>query len=265
MAHAEFDDVTIHYLDEGVADRPALVLVHSLGLSLRLWDKLVQLLSDHYRIVRMDLRGHGQSSVPPAPYSLGRLTRDLERLIEHLALDRPVVAGISVGGLVAQALAAKRGDLLRGAILCATGLKIGTRQSWDGRVEAVRSGGMAKLAPEIAARWFNAGVLDEAEAALWRDRLADCSPEGYIGTCVALGGADLIATSSVLHLPVLAVAASLDLVTPPDLVREMADLIPHARFELIRRAGHLFPLEQPEATAQLFDEFLSKTKDLRTT
>jgi len=258
MPLAEFDDVTIHYLDEGMADGPPVVFSHSIGVSLALWDKLAPLLADRFRVVRMDNRGHGASSVPPAPYTMGRLTHDLERLIEHLALDRPVVVGLSIGGQMAQALAAKRPEMLRGAVLCATGLKIATPQMWNDRAETVRAGGMEALADAAVARWFAPGFSGSDEARGWRDRLAACPPEGYIGACAALAGADLISTSSVLHLPVLALAAADDLATPPDLVREMADIIPHAEFRIIRNAGHLFPVEQPQAAADAMIPFLDR-------
>jgi 3-oxoadipate enol-lactonase len=258
MPVADFDDVTIRYLDEGKADGPPVVFVHSLGVTLKLWDRIVPLLSDRYRLVRMDNRGHGGSSVPPAPYTIGRLTRDLERLIEHLGLDRPVVVGLSIGGQMAQALAAKRPGWLRGVVLAATGLKIANPQMWQGRIETVKAGGVEALADAAAKGWFSDAFAEGPEFAEWRDLLAACPAEGYMGACAALGSADLIATSSVLHLPALAVVGSEDKGTPPDLVREMADTIPHCGFALIRGAGHLFPVEKPEETAQVFSAFFER-------
>jgi len=258
MPEAAFDDVTIHYLDEGDPAGQPVVFAGALGLTLKLWEGVVPRLGARYRTVRMDNRGHGGSSVPKSPYTLGRMTRDLERLIEHLGLDRPVVVGLSVGGQMAQALAAKRKDLVRGILLCGTGLKIATPQIWAERIATVKAGGVAALADAAAARWFAADFVKGAEFAAWRDLLAACPAEGYMGACAALAGADLIASSSTLHLPALAVVGARDQTTPPDLVREMADRIPHCGFAMIRGAGHLFPVEQPEATAETFAPFLER-------
>lgn len=256
MPEAAFDDVTIHYRDEGPAGAPPVVMLHALGTDLTLWDGVVPLLSDRFRLVRMDLRGHGGSSVPPAPYTLGRLTRDVERLTLHLGLDRPSIVGHSLGGQMAQALAAKRPDLVSGIALCATGLKIGTPQMWQERIARVRTEGVAALAEEAATRWFAPGFRASPAFAGWRDRLAACPAEGYAGACAALGGADLIASSSVLHLPAVALAGALDRATPPDMLRELAGIIPHCGFAIIRDAGHLFPVEAPEATAAALRAFL---------
>lgn len=240
----------LNWRQDGPASGPTVLLVHALGLDLRLWDGIVPLLPAHLHLIRLDLRGHGQSPVPPPPYRLGMLVRDAEVLLDGLGVRDAVVVGLSLGGLVAQGLAAKRLDLVRALVLSNTAARIGTRAMWDDRAAAVESGGIAAIADGVLARWFPPRAQDGAAALRARAMLLDCPPEGYRGAAAALGGADLITPTSGLRLPALCLAGSDDGATPPDMVRELAALIPGARFELMRGAGHLPPLDQPAAFAQ---------------
>lgn len=250
-------EVRLNWREEGQADGPPVVFAHALGLDLTLWDKVIPLLPPGLRLIRYDLRGHGGSDVPPPPYSMGGLVRDAEVLLDGLGVRDCVFVGLSVGGLIAQGLAAKRLDLVRALVLSNTAAKIGTRAIWDERVAAVRAGGVAALADGVLTRWFPPAFLDGAEGRHWRARLLACPVEGYAGTSAAVGGADFLVPTSGLRLPVLAIAGSEDGSTPPDLVRELADLVPGARFQLIRGAGHLPPVDRPREFAAILTEFLA--------
>lgn len=250
-------EVRLNWREEGQADGPPVVFAHALGLDLTLWDKVMPLLPPGLRLIRYDLRGHGGSDVPPPPYGMGALVRDAEALLDRLKVRDCVFVGLSVGGLIAQGLAAKRLDLVRALVLSNTAAKIGTRAIWDDRVAAVRAGGVAAVADGVLARWFPPGFLDGTEGRHWRARLLACPADGYAGTAAAIGGADFLAPTSGLRLPVLAVAGSEDGSTPPDLVRELADLVPGARFHLIRGAGHLPPIDRPREFAAVLAEFLA--------
>lgn len=198
----------------------------------------------------------GNPPAHPAPMRWGRLIRDAERLLDRLAVRDCVFVGLSLGGLVAQGLAIKRLDLVRGMVLSNTAVKIGTPQTWAARIAEVRSGGIGAIADAVTARWFTRRFLATEAALAWRARLCAASAEGYMATAAAIGGADLLSPTSGLTLPTLVIAGSGDGSTPPDLVRETADLIRGAQFELIRGAGHLPPVDQPEAFACRLAEFL---------
>lgn len=256
MPFLPLGDVVLHWQQSGPADGPPVLLIHALGSDLRLFDAVVPLLPAGARIVRADLRGHGASSLPPGPYAMGTLIRDAERLMEGLGLTGAVVAGVSVGGMIAQGLAVKRLDLVRGLVLSNTAVKIATPAMWEERIAAVRSGGMAAIAGATIDRWFARARRAGPEARLWQDRLEACAVEGYAGVAAAIAGTDFLTPTSGLRLPALVVAGGHDGSTPPDLVRELADLIPGARFALIRGAGHVPPVDEPEAWAAEVTTFL---------
>lgn len=256
MPVAFLPDLRLHYRDEGPRDGPVLVLAHSLGTDLGIWDGLIPLLPATLRIIRYDLRGHGRSDVPRPPYTMGALIRDAERLLDHLGVRDCVFLGLSIGGMIAQGLAVKRLDLVRGLILSNTAARIGIPSQWDARIAAVRDGGMEAIADAVLERWFSRAFRGSPDLAPWRARLLACNPEGYIGCAAAISGTDFYTPTASLTLPTLAIAGGEDGSTPPDLVRETADLILGSRFALIRGAGHLPFVERPEAYAEAVTGFL---------
>ncbi|MEQ9259661.1 MAG: 3-oxoadipate enol-lactonase [Roseovarius sp.] len=262
MPMLELDDVTLHYREDGEPSGAPVIFANSLGTNLHLWDPILPHLPPGLRLLRYDKRGHGQSSVPPAPYTMGALVRDAERLMEHVGMRDAMFVGLSIGGLIGQGLAAKRLDLVRALVLSNTAAKIGTREMWAERIAAVRAGGIEALADAVMERWFSRDFLASPELAVWREMLVSQPAEGYMGCSAAIAGTDFITPTSGLRLPVMGIAGSEDGATPPDLVRETTELVPGAQFHLMRRAGHLPCVEQPEAYAALLTKFLKDTGHL---
>jgi len=258
MQIATLGDIHVHYRTDGPADGPAVMFANSLGTDLRLWDKIVPLLPPHLRLIRYDKRGHGLTTAPPAPYAMGALVTDLERLMDHLGVTGAVVVGLSIGGLIAQGLAVKRLDLVRGLILSNTAARIGTAQMWTDRIHAIRAGGIEALADGVMERWFGKPFRATPELHAWRTMLTRQPVEGYTGCAAAIAGTDFFTTTATLRLPTLAIAGDQDGATPPDLVRETASLIPGSRFHLIRGAGHLPCVETPALWAALATPFLTE-------
>jgi len=144
------DGVTLRFCEEGQRQSPeTLVFANSLGTDLRIWLDVIRAFRDTKRIVRYDKRGHGMSDAPDAPYSLDDHVDDLDALLEHLEIDDAIVVGVSVGGMIAQGLALKSPERVRGLVLCDTAAKIGTYDAWDERIEAIRSGGLEAIADGI--------------------------------------------------------------------------------------------------------------------
>jgi len=249
-------DVRLHYRVDGPDDGPAVVFANSLGTDLRLWDPIMPLLPKGLRIIRYDKRGHGLSTCPGGPYSMGSLVTDVEKLMDHLGVRDAVFVGLSIGGMIAQGLAVKRLDLVRAVVLSNTGAKIGNPDLWADRIAGVRKGGIDSLADAVMERWFSAGFRATPELELWRNMLVRQEVDGYAGCSAAISGTDFYTTTATLRLPCLGIAGSEDGATPPDLVREMTDLIPGSKFHLIRKAGHLPCVEQPEEYAQVLGDFL---------
>lgn len=259
MQMIQFDDIAVHYRDEGTPEGQPVMFANSLGTDLRLWDKVVDLMPSGLRLIRYDKRGHGLTDAPTAPYTMGTLVGDAERLADHLELRNCVFVGLSVGGLIAQGLAVKRPDIVGRMVLSNTAAKIGTPSMWNDRIAAVNAGGVSAISDGIMERWFSKGFRATPECAGWKTALERVPPQGYAGVCAAISHSDFIATTSMLTLPTLAIAGSEDGATPPDLVRETAGLIAGARFELIRGAGHLPCVEAPDQYARLLLDFIAET------
>lgn len=258
MQIADIGNVQIHYRIDGDPDGAPIVFANSLGTDLRLWDDLLPHLPTGLRIIRFDKRGHGLSSQPPAPYSMGALVRDTEGLLDFLEVRDCVFVGLSIGGLIGQGLAVKRLDQVRALVLSNTAAKIGIPSIWQDRMDAVRKGGIEALADATMERWFSKAFRASPEHLLWRNMMVRQPVDGYLGCCAAISGTDFYTPTSGLRLPTLGIAGSEDGSTPPDLVRETVDLIPGSRFELIRRAGHLPCVEQPAEYAALLHSFLTE-------
>lgn len=259
MHIAELGNVKIHYRIDGDPEGPPLVFANSLGTDMRLWDPILPLLPKTLRIIRFDKRGHGLSSQPDGPYSMGSLVRDTEHLLDHLEVKDCTFVGLSIGGMIAQGLAVKRMDQIRAMVLSNTAAKIGTPEIWHDRMAAARAGGIEALADATMERWFSKTFRTGADLALWRNMMVRQPLEGYLACCAAISGTDFYTPTSGLRLPTLGIAGSEDSSTPPDLVRETVDLIPGSRFELIRKAGHLPCVERPDEYAALLNGFLTET------
>lgn len=256
MQIAPLGEVNLHYRIDGSMDGPPVVFANSLGTDLRLWDQILPHLPPGLKLVRYDKRGHGLSTCPPAPYSMGALVTDVERLLDHLEIKDCVFVGLSIGGMIAQGLAVKRLDLVRALVLSNTGAKIGTPQMWQDRISAVERGGIEALADTVMERWFSPAFRRSPALELWRNMLVRQEDEGYMGCSAAISGTDFMTPTSGLRLPTLGIAGSEDGSTPPDLVQETVGLIPGSQFHLIRGVGHLPCIEAPEAYARVLTGFL---------
>ena len=124
----------LHYRRKGNADAPLVVFVNSLGTDLRIWGGVLKRLGDRIQSLCYDKRGHGLSDAPPAPYTLDEHIEDLAGLLHHLHIEQAILCGISVGGMIALGLAARRPELVQGLILCDTAHKIGSEALWNARI-----------------------------------------------------------------------------------------------------------------------------------
>jgi 3-oxoadipate enol-lactonase len=250
------DGTALHVSEDGTPSGPPVLFLHALGADLTLWDRVIPLMDPRLRLVRMDLRGHGGSAIPAPPYGMGTLISDAESVADALALRDAVVVGLSLGGLIAQGLAVKRLDIVRALVLSNTAARIGTPAQWAERIAAVRVQGMAGVTPGTIARWFARDDQGTPLATHWQRKLLACDPEGWIGCASAVANADFWTTTAALRLPLLGLAGTEDGSTPADLVRETVDLVPGSAFHLLRRTGHVPPVEDPIAWEEAVSAFL---------
>lgn len=257
MAYLDLSGERFRVETQGPADAPALVLSHSLGTHLGLWDEVAPRLARRRRIVRYDARGHGMSAAPDQAYSMGDLGRDVLAILDRLGLERVDFCGLSLGGMVGQWLALNAPQRLSKAILANTTAYAGPARAWEGRIRQVRRHGMASIADPVIDSWFSPAFRARApeRVAEIRQMVVETSPAGYGGTSCAMRDMDFRHALGAITTPVLVLVSSEDKATPPAWGEAVAKGVPGARLARLE-GGHLSAVEQPEAFAQAVEEFL---------
>ncbi len=253
------NDLDIHVQVSGPPGAPPLLLIHSLGTSLHVWDAQAQALSTSFRVIRPDLRGHGLTTVTPGPYTVAQLAHDMRAVLDALSIGKTHVAGLSIGGLVAQSLAAQAPDRVASLILCDTAMVIPPPEGWHTRAALVREKGMQALAEPVMARWVTPSFLATPEAAGLRAMLLRTDPEGYAGAAEAIAAADLTASSSALTVPTLILVGDQDLATPPASAEAMHAAIAGSTLIVLPNAAHIPTVETPEAVTGAMRGFLTSS------
>ena len=250
--------LVLHAERRGRPDAPAIVFANSLGTDARIWQGVLARLPDRYGTLVYDARGHGLSESPDATSSLADHARDLLGLVDACGIARFALVGLSVGGMIAQIVAAEHPERVAALVLCDTAATIGDPATWNARIKAVESSGLDAIADGVMDRWFAPAYRSGAPAAMrgWRAMLTRQPSRGYAAACAAIRDADLRAQAANIRAPTLCLAGDQDLSTPPDLVRGTADLIPGARFVTIAGAGHMPCIEQPAILATMIADHL---------
>jgi 3-oxoadipate enol-lactonase len=262
MPFLKIGDCVHHYVVDGRDDKPALVFSNSLGSDLRIWDPMVPQLEDKFKLIRYDTRGHGLTEAPAPPYSAEELAGDVVGLLDALGVEQAVVCGLSVGGLIALQMAVSHPERVRALILCDTGARIGTVASWEERIATVRTHGLAALADISMERWFSENFRrrHSSEVRGYANMVVRTAPDGYVGTCCALRDTDLTRAAASISKPTLLLCGEHDIATPPEMARQLANIVPNARLSLIAEAAHISCVEQPAVMAQRIMEFLREVK-----
>lgn len=235
-----------------------LVLLHSFGSNLKVWDALLPLLPETLNVLRLDLRGHGASECPPPPYSMGAMIKDVEACLDAHNVKDAVLMGIGLGGMIAQGLAVKRLDQVRGLVLCNTAAKIGHPPHWQAMIDEIKEGKQDDLAERFMSLWFHRAALKDNLHAESLSTFKATAAEGLMGSFDALMGSDFYTPTSGLRLPCLGIGGAEDRFVPQDMTRETTNLIPGSDFVLLRKSGHLPPVDQPEALAETLTAFLKR-------
>ena len=246
-----------HVRVEGPPGAPALLMLHSLGTDFRVWDLEAGSLARSFRVIRPDMRGHGLTEVTPGPYRIDGLARDALAVLDALGVGRAHVAGLSIGGLIAQSLAAQAPGRVESLLLADTALAIPPPSFWQERAAIVRAQGVAAIADAVMARWVTPGYQESAPARGLRTMLLRTPREGYAAAAEAVGAADLTAAAAGLRVRTLVLVGEQDAATPPEAARALADAIPGARLEIIAGAAHIPTDEQADAVTAAMRRFLT--------
>ena len=185
----------MHVQIDGPQSAPALLLLHSLGTDGRVWEPQAAALADSFRVIRPDLRGHGLSVATPGPGSIARLAQDALAVLDALGVGQAHVGGLSIGGMVAQQLAAAAPGRVASLVLCDTAMAIPPPAFWRERAAIVRARGMAAIADAVVGRWVTPASLGAAATEGLRMMLLRTDPEGYAAAAEAIAAADLTAAT----------------------------------------------------------------------
>jgi 3-oxoadipate enol-lactonase/4-carboxymuconolactone decarboxylase len=250
-------DITVHVRVDGPSGAPALLLVHSLGTCLAVWDEQTAALSRSFRVVRADLRGHGLSEVTAGPYSVADLAEDMLALLDILGIQQAHAGGLSIGGMIVQALAHLAPDRIISLILCDTAVAIPPADLWRERAATVRSNGMGAIADGVIARWVTPDFLDAGPAHGLRRMLLCTDPEGYAGAAEAIAECNLSVPTAKLAVPTLILVGEQDQATPLSSAEALRDAIVGAELKILPGAAHIPTMQVPDLVSDAMRRFLA--------
>jgi 3-oxoadipate enol-lactonase len=253
----QLDDRNVAFDLVGPAGAPVVCMTHSLASDGGMWaEQVPPLLAAGFRVLRIDMRGHGGSDPVAGDYTMSQLANDVARVLDKLGIARVHYIGLSIGGMLGQALAIEHGSKLISALWCDTlpATPEGAAQAWADRVRIVREAySVAPLAGPTMERWFT-DAYKPRHPHRWQeihDTIVGTSAAGYLGCAAAIQNFDFTAKLPALRLPVLVVVGDGDAGTPPAGNKRIADLIPGARYEEIKDARHFPNVEHPNTFNRL--------------
>jgi 3-oxoadipate enol-lactonase len=257
---AKCNGIDIAYTVEGSG--PWVTMSHSLASNSSMWDEQAALLAKHYRVLRFDTRGHGDSSAPPAPYTLDDMAEDLHGLFAHLGIRETHWIGLSMGGMIGETYALKYPGVFRSMILADTTSRRppNAEQMWGDRVRMARAQGMDALVDGTLARWFTDPYRQAQPAVMARiaDGIRSTPVEGFAGCCDAIAKIDVLDRLKEIDCPALVIVGDQDHGTPPEMARQIHANLRGSELLIIPSAAHLSNIEQPAVFNRAMLEFLAQ-------
>ncbi|MDR6625280.1 3-oxoadipate enol-lactonase [Caulobacter segnis] len=251
----------LYWRQDGAADKPALVLLTSIGTDLSLYDPVVPLLTPDFRVIRLDTRGHGASDAPAVDYSLDLLADDVLAVMDAAGVDKASLCGTSLGGMIAMTLAAKAPQRVEALILACTSAAMDP-STWDQRLALIRAEGMGAIVEAVMGRFFSDAfraqhpeVVETVRAGM----LAQ-SVDGYAGCGAAIRDMALLERLQAIAAPTLVVTGAKDLATPyaGHGERIVANVAGARHVEI--GGAHLPSLEAPTALAGAVRDFVREVR-----
>lgn len=257
MPFVDRDGVRLYWRTDGEVDKPALLLLNSIGVDMGLWDRVIPYLSPRFRLLRMDTRGHGASDAPAGDYSLDELSADALSVLDAAGVQRAAVCGVSLGGMIAMTLALAAPERAQALVLACASAQMDPA-AWHARLDTVRVGGTAAIADMAMERFFSERFRrrEPGVVATTRAGLLGMSAGGYAGCCAAIRDMDLAGRLGGISAPTLVISGDQDVSTPFDEHGgRIAASIAGAEVASLD-TGHLPCLEAPAAFAGAVEDFL---------
>jgi 3-oxoadipate enol-lactonase len=259
--HTQVNNITIGYGDQGTG--LPIVFLHAFPLNRTMWATQEKALSSQFRIITIDLRGHGESDAPLWRYTLDQSADDVNALLDQLAIQRAVFVGLSMGGYILFAFYRKYAARVKGLILADTKAQADTAEGKDGRFQlaqiaykrgpsAIADGMIPKLLSPSTIQ-TNPDLVRQVRAMIEGNQIS-----GIAGDLMAMAERpDSVPLLSQITCPTQIIVGELDQATPPSDAKLMAEQISHAHLTIIPNAAHLANLEQPEAFNRIVGSFAS--------
>ena len=259
MPMIDADGCLLNVSVEGRDGGPTVMLSNSLGTTMQMWEPQMRALTQLFRVIRYDRRGHGKSNVPPGPYSIARFGRDVIAILDDLNIDKVHWCGLSMGGMVGQWLGGNAPERLGKIVLANTTCHYPDPTNWHNRIKAVKEGGIATVADTIIASWLTADFRErELQIAERLKAMLSATPvEGYLASCEALSTLDLRDQLPNIKNPTLVIAGRHDMSTPIAAGELIRSNIPGASLTILD-AAHLSNIEQPHAFTDAVVGFLTQ-------
>ena len=247
--------MSVHVQVAGPPGAPPVLLLHSLGTSLHVWDAQAEALARTHRVIRFDLRGHGLSATVPGEATMAALAEDAFALLDHLGIGAAHLGGISIGGRIAMEMVATRPERALSLFLLDTAMEFPTPESWQQRIAAVAEGGMAAVADGVMARWVADQTLPSSRAL--RAMLLATPAEGYSACVAALRDARAAPLAGRLKGPATVVVGELDQSSPVAAAEAIRDAIDGSRLIVLPGVSHIPTFEAAEAVTEALLAHLS--------
>lgn len=256
----------LYYDLAGPRNAPVVCFCHSLSSDGGMWaEQMAPLLAAGYRVLRLDMRGHGGSDPVAGDYTMQDLADDVAIALDFLGIDKVHYIGLSIGDMLGQQFAISHGRRLLSAMWCDTSPQTpaGAKEAWAPRIATVtKAASVAPLADATMERWFS-DAWKPGHAARWKEihaTIAGTSAAGYLGCAAAIMDFDFTPSLPKLKLPVLVICGSDDQGTPPSGNKRIAELVPGGRYEEIATARHFPNVEFPDIFNKLMMDWLAKNR-----
>jgi 3-oxoadipate enol-lactonase len=259
---SRINGISMVYDVSGPTDAPGVVLHHPLATDHRFWDDLTRRLSNRYRVLRLDARGHGASEAPAGPYDFATLSQDVVALMDHAGMRKAGFVGLSMGGMVGQHLGLSHPQRFNCLVLCATTSRVPAEAGalWDERIKNARAKGMAAAVEETIARWVSPKAMAAKHLAIpVLSRMIAATPvEGFCGWGGAIRTMNTTDRLGAIKLPTLVVSGELDPSTTPAAGEVIHKGIPGSQLFVMKGVAHCMSSEAPEEFAGHVVPFLDK-------
>lgn len=244
--------IDINYEIEG--EGPWLTMSHSLACNLHMWDPQMPVLTKKFKVLRFDTRGHGQSSAPAGEYTLEQLADDLKGLLDALKIKQTHYAGLSMGGMIAQAFALKYPGVFQSMVLADTTSRRppNAGQMWGERIQNAQTKGMGALVQGTLERWFTEPYRNSHKDVMEKigNDIRNTPVNGFVGCCHAISKVDYLDRLKEIKVPALIIVGEQDHGTPPEAARVIQQNLPGSDLKIIPSAAHISNVEQ----AQVFND-----------